>query len=150
MFKKRPRTSRTLLACTGVNTRWPVSAELMAICAVSWSRISPTMIFSGSWPRRERSPRREVGPFFSVAGSVVGQGAVGGFQVACVLDARKNRRVPVLRNGRHGVVQDAVDAVLDGYFLVARFDVDVTGAALEGVEDRGIDQFDDGRDVAVG
>ena len=35
MFRKRPSTSTTLLAWTVVNTRWPVSAELMAICAVS-------------------------------------------------------------------------------------------------------------------
>ena len=57
--------------------------------------------------------------------------------------------VPVLGDGRHGVVQDAVDAVLDGDFLVARFDVDIAGAAFEGVEDGGIDQLDDRRDVAV-
>ncbi len=47
-------------------------------------------------------------------------------------------------------MQHAVDAVLDGHFLVARFDVNVAGAALERVEDGGIDQLDDRRDVAVG
>ena len=46
--EKRPMTSMTLLACTVVNTRWPVSAALIAICAVSASRISPTMTLSGS------------------------------------------------------------------------------------------------------
>src|ERR1022692_1030004 len=58
----------TLLACTVVKTRWPVSAELMAIWAVSWSRISPTMILSGSWRRMERRPRAKVRPFFSLTG----------------------------------------------------------------------------------
>ena len=71
MFRKRPSTSSTLLAWTVVNTRWPVSAALMAICAVSWSRISPTMILSGSWRRIERRPRAKVSPFFSFTGICV-------------------------------------------------------------------------------
>ena len=65
---KRPITSKTLLACTVVNTRWPVSAACTAICAVSGSRISPTMILSGSWRRIERRPRAKVRPFFSFTG----------------------------------------------------------------------------------
>ena len=71
MFRKRPSTSSTLLAWTVVNTRWPVSAELIAICAVSVSRISPTMILSGSWRRIDRSPRANVSPFFSLIGICV-------------------------------------------------------------------------------
>ena len=51
---------------------------------------------------------------------------------------------------RHGVVQHAVDAVLDGHFLVARFDVDIAGAPLERVEDGGVHQLDDRRDVGIG
>ena len=47
-------------------------------------------------------------------------------------------------------MQDAIDAVLDGHFLVARFDVNIGGAAFEGVEDGGIDQLDDGRDIGIG
>ena len=35
MWVKRPSTSNTLFACTVVNTRWPVSAAWIAICAVS-------------------------------------------------------------------------------------------------------------------
>jgi len=42
------------------------------------------------------------------------------------------------------VLQDAVNAVFDGDFGVARFDVDVTGAALERREDDSFDEFDDG------
>ena len=61
-------TSNTLLACTVVNTKWPVNAAWMAICAVSGSRISPTIILSGSWRRIERKPRTKVNPFFSLTG----------------------------------------------------------------------------------
>ena len=64
----RPMTSNTLLACTVVNTRWPVSADCTAIWAVSGSRISPTMILSGSWRRIERRPLAKVRPFFSFTG----------------------------------------------------------------------------------
>src|SRR6516164_200039 len=68
MFRKRPSTSTTLLAWTVVNTRWPVRAELIAICAVSLSRISPTMILSGSCRKIDRNPRANVSPFFSFTG----------------------------------------------------------------------------------
>ena len=68
MLRKRPITSTTLLAWTVVKTRWPVRADWTAICAVSSSRISPTMILSGSWRRIERSPRAKVRPFFSLTG----------------------------------------------------------------------------------
>ncbi len=71
MLRKRPSTSSTLLAWTVVNTRCPVSAELMAICAVSGSRISPTMILSGSCRRIDRRPRAKVSPFFSLMGICV-------------------------------------------------------------------------------
>ena len=36
--------------------RWPVSAERIAMSAVSVSRISPTKTMSGSWRRIARSP----------------------------------------------------------------------------------------------
>ena len=35
MLRNRPSTSTTLFAWTVVKTRWPVSADWMAICAVS-------------------------------------------------------------------------------------------------------------------
>ena len=41
-------------------TKWPVREAWMAISAVSRSRISPTMITSGSWRRIERSPLAKV------------------------------------------------------------------------------------------
>src|SRR5437867_2853412 len=71
MFRKRPNTSTTLLAWTVVKTRCPVSADWMAICAVSSSRISPTMILSGSWRRMDLRPRAKVSPFFSFTGLLV-------------------------------------------------------------------------------
>ena len=43
--------------CSVANTRWPVSAAVSAVEIVSWSRISPRRITSGSW----RSAPRSVG-----------------------------------------------------------------------------------------
>jgi len=48
-----------VFACTVVKTRCPVSADCTAMLAVSGSRISPTMILSGSCRRMERQPARE-------------------------------------------------------------------------------------------
>ena len=52
------------LVCSVENTRWPVSAAWMAISAVSRSRISPTMMTSGSWRTMERRPVAKVSPIF--------------------------------------------------------------------------------------
>ena len=54
------------LVCTVENTRWPVSAARIATSAVSRSRISPTIITSGSWRRNERRPEAKVRPFLSL------------------------------------------------------------------------------------
>ena len=50
--------------CRVLSTRWPVSADSIAIWAVSWSRISPTMITSGSARTIERSPAAKLRPAF--------------------------------------------------------------------------------------
>ena len=50
------------LVCSVESTRWPVSADSMAIRAVSASRISPTMMMSGSARSIERRPRANVRP----------------------------------------------------------------------------------------
>ncbi len=42
------------LVCRVAKTRWPVSAAVMAVDIVSGSRISPTIITSGSWRKVER------------------------------------------------------------------------------------------------
>ena len=47
------------LVCSVESTRWPVSAALTAIDAVSASRISPTRMMFGSWRRNDRSARGE-------------------------------------------------------------------------------------------
>ncbi len=82
--------------------------------------------------------------------AVLRDAALGDIQLAHHLDARNDGGVPVLGDGRHGVVQHAVDAVLDGHFLIARLDVDIAGAPLQRVEDGGVHQLDHRRDVAVG
>ena len=46
--------------CSVERTRWPVSAASTAICAVSLSRISPTMMMSGSARIIERRPLANV------------------------------------------------------------------------------------------
>ena len=53
------------LVCRVLSTRWPVSADSIAICAVSRSRISPTMITSGSALTIERRPAGKLRPAFT-------------------------------------------------------------------------------------
>ena len=50
------------LVCSVESTRWPVSAASTAMCALSRSRISPTMITSGSARTIARSPVAKVRP----------------------------------------------------------------------------------------
>ena len=59
------------LVCSVESTRWPVSADSTAIRAVSASRISPTMITSGSARTIERSPAANVRPCFAATCSCV-------------------------------------------------------------------------------
>ena len=50
------------LVCSVDNTRWPVNAAWIAISAVSRSRISPTMMMSGSWRISVRMPLEKSTP----------------------------------------------------------------------------------------
>ncbi len=56
-----PRSSSRVIedgasfVCSVDSTRWPVSAAWIAFSAVSVSRISPTMMMSGSWRNTVRS-----------------------------------------------------------------------------------------------
>ena len=59
---RRAAASGASLVCSVVSTRWPVSADSIAIWAVSRSRTSPTMITSGSERTIERSPEAKVRP----------------------------------------------------------------------------------------
>ena len=81
--------------------------------------------------------------------AVLRHAALGDIQFAHDLDARKNGGVPVLGERLHGVLQDAVNAVLHHDFGVARFDVDVTGAALERGKDDGVDEPNDGAHAGI-
>ena len=62
MFIRRAMVCGASLVCSVDSTMWPVCAALMAISAVSRSRISPTMITSGSWRRKLRSAAANVMP----------------------------------------------------------------------------------------
>ena len=64
MSTRRVTAPNESLVCRVENTRWPVSAAWMAISAVSASRISPTMMTSGSWRRIERRPLAKVSSIF--------------------------------------------------------------------------------------
>ncbi len=47
-------------------------------------------------------------------------------------------------------MKHAVNAVLDGHFLVASLDVNIAGAPLQGIKDGGVHQLDDRRDIRIG
>ena len=79
--------------------------------------------------------------------AVLRDALLGDVQLGHDLDARDDRRVELLVDRLHRLVQHAVDAVLDHHLAVAGLDVDVRGAALQRVEDRRVDQLDDRRGV---
>ena len=62
MSRSRAMVEAAELVWTVDSTRCPVSAACTAICAVSRSRISPTMMTSGSWRRMERSRVAKFSP----------------------------------------------------------------------------------------
>ncbi len=79
--------------------------------------------------------------------AVLGHAALGDVELAHDLDAAQDGGVVLARDGRHGRLQHAVDAVLDDHRIVVGLDVNVGGAAFERGEDGGVDQPDDGADV---
>ena len=60
MFIRRLTVLGASLVCSVESTRWPVSAALTAISAVSKSRISPTRMMFGSWRRNDAQRGGEV------------------------------------------------------------------------------------------
>ena len=76
-----------------------------------------------------------------------GNALLGDVELRHDLDARNDRAVVALVDRVHGLVEDAVDAVLDDDDVFLRLDVDVRGAALDGVEDDRVDELDDRRGV---
>jgi hypothetical protein len=65
MLRIRVSVVGASLVCSVDITMWPVWAALMAMSAVSRSRISPTMITSGSWRRKDFSATAKVRPALS-------------------------------------------------------------------------------------
>src|ERR1035438_8246141 len=76
--------------------------------------------------------------------------ALGDVQLAHDLDTRDDGGMVLLGDGLHGLLQHAVNAVLDDHGIVARFDVNIAGAPLQRREDGGVHQPDDGADVGLG
>ena len=68
----------------------------------------------------------------------------GDIELGHDLDPGDDGGVMLLGNGRHGLLENAVDPVLDVDVVVFGMDVDVAGPALQGVEDGGVHQPDDG------
>ena len=66
MFIRRVSVVGASLVCSVDSTMWPVCAALIAISPVSRSRISPTMMMSGSWRRKALSATAKVRPAFSL------------------------------------------------------------------------------------
>ena len=66
MSRKRCRAATASVACSDDSTKWPVSADCMAMRAVSTSRISPTRMTSGSWRRIDLRPVAKVMPACSL------------------------------------------------------------------------------------
>ena len=66
MLSSRTSVDGASFVCSVDRTMWPVCAALIAMSAVSRSRISPTMMMSGSWRRKARSELAKVSPAFSL------------------------------------------------------------------------------------
>ena len=66
-----------------------------------------------------------------------------------ILMRRDDRGVMALVDRIERLVEHAVDAVLDHHLVVAGLDVNVRGAALDGVEDDRVDELDDRRRVLL-
>ena len=81
--------------------------------------------------------------------AVLRDAALGDVELGHDLDAGQDGLVVLARDGRHGLLQHAVDAVLDEERVVEGFEVDIGSAALERGEDGGVDEADDGGDVVV-
>src|SRR5277367_553654 len=81
--------------------------------------------------------------------AVLRDAALGDIELAHYFYARKDGGVPFLGERLHGVLQAAVNAVFDDDLGVARFDVEVTGAAFQGGEDYGVNEADDGADAGI-
>ncbi len=62
MSTRRAIAEGASLVCSVLKTRWPVRLALVAMLAVSKSRISPIMMMFGAWRSMERSAAGKVMP----------------------------------------------------------------------------------------
>src|SRR6476646_4730223 len=76
--------------------------------------------------------------------------ALGNVQLAHDLNAGDDGGLVLAGDRVHGLLQHAVNAVLDHHRVVAALDMDVAGPALQSGEDGGVHQANDGADVAFG
>ena len=76
--------------------------------------------------------------------TVLGDAAFGDVEFGHDLDPGDDGGVVLLGDGRHGLLENAVDPVLDVDVVVFGMNVDVAGPALQGVEDGRVHQPDDG------
>src|SRR5712691_4424829 len=81
--------------------------------------------------------------------AVLRHAALGDIELAHHLDAGEDGGMPLLGDGGHGVLQDAVNAVFDDDLDVARLDVNVAGTAFERGEDHRVHQADHRADGGV-
>src|SRR5262249_15478993 len=81
--------------------------------------------------------------------AVLRDSAFGDIEIAENFYARDDGGVAFLGDGLHGVLQDAVNAVLHRNICVACFDVDIASASLESGEDESFDEANDGADGGV-
>ena len=91
------------LVCSVESTRWPVSAASMAMCALSRSRISPTMIMSGSARTIARSPVANVIPVRSetwICSTPARRYSTGSSIVISVFSGERTRRDHRVERGR--------------------------------------------------
>src|SRR5207249_3281697 len=155
MSRSRATVDGQSLVCSVVSTRWPVRAARMPICAVSRSRVSPTRMTSGSWRRKARSALANVRPISSLiwtwltprrlystgSSAVLGQAALGDVEAGHDLHARGESGLQALGR-RHDLVQHAIDAEADAEDLLVWLEVDVGGAASDGVHEDHVDEPD--------
>ena len=79
--------------------------------------------------------------------AVLGDSFLRDIELRHDLDAADDGRVVPLVDRLHRLIEDTVDAVLDHHLAVLGLDMDVRRAALDGVEENGVDETDDGRRV---
>ena len=89
MLRRRDTVDGASLVWSVDSTRWPVSAALTAISAVSKSRISPTMMMFGSWRRNARSAVAKFRPMSS---------CIWTWLIPCRLNSTGSSAVEMLRS----------------------------------------------------